>query len=76
MFLPPEPRPARLRGFRVIAEFDVDETGRVVSFTFTETKDSGYNRRLRDVLRTIRFRAGSRPDGTPIRMKAQIEYTL
>jgi protein TonB len=76
MFLPPMPIPDRLRGFRMIAEFDVDETGRVVSFTFTETKDGGYNRRLRDVLRSIRFRAGSRPDGTPIRMKAQIEYIL
>jgi protein TonB len=76
MFLPPMPIPDRLRGFRMIAEFDVDETGRVVSFTFTETRDGGYNRRLRDVLRSIRFRAGSRPDGTPVRMKAQIEYIL
>jgi periplasmic protein TonB len=76
MFLPPMPIPDRLRGFRMIAEFDVDETGRVVSFTFTETRDGGYNRRLRDVLRSIRFRPGSRPDGTPVRMKAQIEYIL
>jgi protein TonB len=76
MFLPPMPIPDRLRGFRMIAEFDVDEAGRVVSFTFTETRDGGYNRRLRDVLRSIRFRAGSRPDGTPVRMKAQIEYIL
>jgi protein TonB len=76
MFLPPMPIPDRLRGFRMIAEFDVDETGRVVDFKFTETKDGGYNRRLRDVLSSIRFRPGSRPDGTPIRMKAQIEYIL
>jgi periplasmic protein TonB len=76
MFLPPMPIPDRLRGFRMIAEFDVDETGRVVSFTFTETRDGGYNRRLRDVLRSIRFRAGSDLNGRPIRMKAQIEYIL
>jgi periplasmic protein TonB len=76
MFLPPMPIPDRLRGFRMIAEFDIDETGRVVSFTFTETRDGGYNRRLREVLRSIRFRPGSRPDGTPIRMKAQVEYIL
>jgi periplasmic protein TonB len=76
MFLPPMPIPDRLRGVRMIAEFDVDETGRVVSFKFTETRDGGYNRRLREVLRSIRFRPGSRPDGTPIRMKAQIEYIL
>jgi hypothetical protein len=76
MFLPPLPVPDRVRGFHMIAEFDVDETGRVVSFTFTETRDGGYNKRLRDVLRSIRFRPGSRPDGTPVRMKTQIEYTL
>jgi periplasmic protein TonB len=76
MFLPPMPIPDRLRGFRMIAEFDIDELGRVVSFTFTETRDGGYNRRLREVLRSIRFRPGSRPDGKPIRMKAQIEYIL
>ncbi len=76
MFLPPMPIPDRLRGFRMIAEFDIDEMGRVVSFTFTETKDGGYNRKIREVLRSIRFRPGSRPDGTPIRMKAQIEYIL
>jgi periplasmic protein TonB len=76
MFLPPMPIPDRLRGFRMIAEFDVDESGRVVSFTFTETRDGGYNRRLRDVLRSIRFRPGARPDGRPVRMKAQIEYIL
>jgi protein TonB len=76
MFLPPMPIPDRVRGFRLIAEFDVDETGRVVSFTFNETKDGGYNKRLRQVLGSIRFRPGSRLDGTPVRMKAQIEYIL
>jgi hypothetical protein len=70
------PIPARVRDFCIVAEFDVDETGRVLDMTFTETKDGGYNRKLRDVLRSIRFRPGSRPDGTPIRMKAQIEYIL
>jgi periplasmic protein TonB len=76
MFLPPMPIPDRVRGFHMIAEFEIDETGRVLSLKFTETKDGGYNRKLRDVLRSIRFRPGSRPDGTPIRMKAQIEYIL
>jgi periplasmic protein TonB len=76
MFLPPMPWPDRIRGFHLVAEFDVDATGRVLGFTFTETRDGGYNRKLRDVLSSIRFRPGSRPDGTPIRMKAQLEYTF
>ena len=74
ILLQPMPIPPRLREFCIIAEFDVDETGRVVDFKFTDTKDGGYNRKLRDVLRETRFRAGSRPDGTPVRMKAQVQY--
>lgn len=76
MFLPPLPPPANVRGFHLVAEFDVDSTGRVLSFDFTETRNRGYNRQIRDVLRSIRFRPGTRPDGTPVRMKAQLEYTF
>jgi protein TonB len=76
MSLPPMPVPSKLRGVRVIAEFDVDETGRVVSFKFTETADGGYNRKLRQVIREIEFRPGHGPDGRPVRMKTQIEWIL
>src|SRR5919198_4463799 len=72
IFLPPLPVPESVKGFHLIAEFDVDETGRVLSMTFTETRDRGYNRRLADVLRAFKFRPGTKPDGTPIRMKAQV----
>lgn len=74
MFLPPLPAPADVRGFRLLAEFDVDSSGRVLNFTFSETRNGRYNRQLREVLRSIRFRPGTRPDGTPVRMKAQLEY--
>jgi hypothetical protein len=73
-FLPPLPPPDKVRGFHLVAEFDVDETGRVRSFDFTPTRDGDYNKKLQDVMRNMRFRAGTRPDGTPIRMKAQIGY--
>jgi hypothetical protein len=63
-----------VRGFRLVAEYDIDETGRVLSYKFTPTRDRDYNRRLDEVLRSFRFRPGTRPDGTPIRMKAQIVY--
>lgn len=76
LFIPPLPVPASVRGFHVIAEFDVDEKGRVLSMTFTETNDRGYNRRLAEVLKSFRFRPGTRPDGTPIRMKAQVTIDL
>jgi hypothetical protein len=73
-FLPPLPPPSSVRGFRFIAEFDVDSTGRVVDFKFTETRDGDYNRRIASVLRSMRFRPGTRPDGSPLRMKAQVGY--
>jgi protein TonB len=74
MFIPPLPMPDRVRGFHLVAEYDVDSTGKVVNFTFTPTRDGSYNKRLDDVLKSFKFRPGTRPDGTPIRMKAQIIY--
>jgi protein TonB len=76
MFLPPLPVPDKLKGHRLVVEFDVDERGRVLSVNFNETSDRGYNRRLRDVFKGYRFRPGHRPDGTPIRMKGQIVAEL
>jgi periplasmic protein TonB len=74
MFIPPLPMPDKVRGFHLVAEYDVDSTGKVVDFTFTPTRDGGYNKRLNDVLKSFKFRPGTKPDGTPIRMKAQIIY--
>lgn len=73
-FLPPIPAPKSVKGFSFTAEFDVDSTGRVLDVKFTETRDGDYNRRLMSVLRAMRFRPGTRPDGTPLRMKAQLGY--
>lgn len=74
LFIPPLPMPDKVRGFHLVAEYDVDETGKVIDFKFTPTRDGGYNRRLDEVLRSFKFRPGTTPDGTPIRMKAQIIY--
>ena len=76
MFIPPLPVPNGVKGFHLIAEFDIDEQGKVVSMNFTQTRDRGYNRRLEDVLRGFRFRPGTRADGTPVRMKAQVVVDL
>jgi outer membrane biosynthesis protein TonB len=73
-FLPPLPAPSNVRGFKFIAEFDVDSTGRVLDVKFTETPNGDYNRRVLVVLRAMRFRPGTRPDGTPLRMKTQLGY--
>lgn len=73
-FLPPLPPPSSVRGLRFVAEFDVDSTGRVLGFDFTPTRDGGYNKRIAEVLRAMRFRPGTRADGSPLRMKAQVGY--
>jgi hypothetical protein len=73
---PPMPVPGSIRGAHVIAEFDVDSTGRVLSMDFTRTKDGGYNKRLEEAFRGVRFRPGTSPDGKPLRMKVQITYEL
>jgi len=76
MFIPPLPTPSSVKGFHLLVQFDVDASGRVLSFKFTPTPDGGYNRKLNDIFRGFRFRAGTHPDGTPIRMIAQLEYIL
>jgi periplasmic protein TonB len=74
LFIPPLPMPDKVRGFHLVAEYDVDETGKVVDFKFTPTRDGRYNKLLDEVLRSFKFHPGTKPDGTPIRMKAQIIY--
>jgi len=74
LFIPPLPMPDKVRGFHLVAEYDVDSTGKVLGFNFTPTRDGGYNSRLKDVLKSFKFRPGTTPEGIPIRMKAQIVY--
>lgn len=72
--LPPMPIPSSVKGDSIIAEFDVDETGRVIAMKFTETGDRGYNRRIGELLRSFKFRPGTTPEGRPIRMKTQVVF--
>ena len=76
MFMPPMPVPGSVKGAKIVVQFDVDEQGRVRGVEFTQTRDRGYNRRLREVFETFRFKPGTRPNGTPIRMKYQMEIDL
>jgi protein TonB len=76
MFLPPFPVPNALKGKSILAEFDIDERGKIVGLVFTETGDRSYDRRLTEVFKAYRFRAGHKPDGTPVRMKFQMKLEL
>jgi hypothetical protein len=76
LFLPPTPVPSKIRPYTLVAEFEVDSLGQVLRVDFNETRDGGYNRKLRDALAKIRFRPAVKRDGTPVRARTQIEYDL
>jgi periplasmic protein TonB len=73
-FLPPLPAPASVKGYHLIAWFDVDEKGNATLLGFNPSRDGGYNRKLRDVLLSLRFRPGVRADGTPVRDTVDIQF--
>jgi len=76
MFLPPMPVPAKLRGFKLIARFDVDSTGRATLLQFTPSPDGDYNKRLRATLVAVKFRPAIRSDSVPVRDTVDIEYSF
>ena len=70
----PIPIPAKIRGFKLIAHFDVDERGKLIKAEFTPTRDGDYNRKLQDLFKTFRFRPGTTLEGVPRRTTCQIAY--
>ncbi|MCU0617640.1 MAG: hypothetical protein MUD17_11255 [Gemmatimonadaceae bacterium] len=56
--------------------FDVDSTGRVIDFELTSTRDSGYDRKLREILAATRFRPATDASGRPVRSKYNLDYTF
>ena len=72
--LPPLPPPKSVQGWKMIANFDVDSTGRVIDFQVNTSPDRSFDRQLAAILRTYRFRPGTSPDGRPLRMIAQISF--
>lgn len=76
IFLPPLPVPGKAKGALVVLTVDVDSTGKVVDMEFTPTKDSGYNRKLREAFQALRFRPAVTSAGVPVRAKTQLQYKL
>jgi hypothetical protein len=63
-----------VKGYHLVAWFDVDEKGSATLLGFNPSRDGGYNRKLRDVLLSLRFRPGVRADGTPVRDTVDIQF--
>lgn len=63
----PIPVPAKVRPYKLIAYFDVDEKGNTTLLSFNPSKDANYNKKIREMLLEFRFRPAVRADGTPVR---------
>jgi protein TonB len=74
LFIPPLPAPDRIKPYHLIAWFDVDEKGNARLISFNPSRDGGYNRRLEEVLRSLRFRPGVHGDGTPMRDTVDVHF--
>jgi protein TonB len=74
LFIPPLPAPDRIKPYHLIAWFDVDEKGNSTLIAFNPSKDGGYNRRLSEVLRSLRFRSGVHADGSPMRDTVDVHF--
>ena len=74
LFIPPLPAPSRIKPYHLIAWFDVDEKGNASLISFNQSRDGGYNRRLTEVLRSLRFRPGVRADGTQMRDTVDVHF--
>ena len=70
----PLPVPSKIRGFKLIANFDIDEKGKILKVEFTPTKDGDYNRKINDLFKTFKFRPGTTLEGVPIRAMYQLVY--
>jgi hypothetical protein len=68
----PIPVPNRVRPYKLIAQFEVDEKGNAKLIGFNPSNDRGYNRKIREMLSEVRFRPAVRSDGTPVRDTAYI----
>ncbi len=70
----PQPIPNKVRPYKLVAVFEVDERGNAQLIAFNPSRDSGYNRKLREMLAELRFRPATRPDGTPVRDTATVSW--
>ena len=63
----PIPVPSRVRPYKLIAYFDVDEKGNTTLLKWNASPDRDYNKKIEAMLKEVRFRPAVRWDGTPVR---------
>ena len=68
----PLPIPAKVRPYKMVAQFEVDSIGNARLIGFNPSRDSGYNKRIREMLLEIRFRPAVTTDGRPVKAIAVV----
>src|SRR5688500_17984418 len=76
VFLPPYPRPERVKGTTVVVYFDLDERGRILKIESAFTRDRDYNRRLRAALAGTETTPAPKPRGTPVPSRYPLIFEL
>lgn len=68
----PLPIPAKVRPYKMVAQFEVDSAGNATLLGFNESRDRGYNKRIREMLLEIRFRPAVTMNGRPVKAIAVV----
>jgi len=68
----PLPIPSKVRPYKMIAQFEVDSAGNATLLGFNESRDRGYNKRIREMLLEIRFRPAVTTNGRPVKAIAVV----
>jgi protein TonB len=68
----PLPIPPKVRPYKMVAQFEVDSAGNATLLGFNESRDRGYNKRIREMLLEIRFRPAVTMDGRPVKAIAVV----
>ena len=76
MLMPPQPVPSKLKQMVIGVDFDIDSTGAVLNVSFTETRDGGYNKKIRETVKQFKFRPATRKDGRPVRAVFHVDWLL
>lgn len=68
----PLPIPAKVRPYKMVAQFEVDSVGNATLLGFNKSRDAGYNKRIQEMLLEIRFRPAVTMDGRPVKAIAVV----
>lgn len=64
----PLPVPNRIRPYKLVACFEVDEKGKARLLSWTSSRDSDYDRKVKAMLEEVRFKPATNADFVPVKV--------